>query len=83
MAKDKEIKKVDEVVAEAPKAEVVAKADPRLPLWREFVENYKKANPVKHASKEANGEFKNPPASFLGIKKELKLAKGGVKVLIY
>jgi len=57
--------------------------DPRLALWRVYVENYKKSNPVKGASKEANGEFKAPPASFIGLKKELKLANGGVKVLIY
>ncbi len=61
----------------------VAPVDPRLALWREHVENYKKENPVKAAAKQAHGEFDAPPASFQGIKKELPLANGGVRVLIY
>ncbi len=65
------------------KAEAVAPVDPRLALWREHVENYKKENPAKAALKEANGEFKTPPASFIGKKVELTLANGGVRVLIY
>ena len=77
MATDKNKKAAEEVVEKT--AEPV---DPRLALWREYVANYKKESPVKHASKEANGEFKTPPASFQGIKKELKLANGGVRVLI-
>jgi len=33
--------------------------------WESFVANYKKTNPVKGLAKEANGEFKTIPASFV------------------
>lgn len=32
--------------------------------WESFLANYKQKNPVKFASKEANGEFKKIPDSF-------------------
>lgn len=52
MAKEKESPK------EAPKA------DPRQERWEAFVKRYAVLNPVKHASKKANGEFDKIPASF-------------------
>lgn len=42
----------------------------REALWKEYVANYKKSNPVKGAAKEARGEFNNIPDSFRGIKNE-------------
>lgn len=55
---------------------------PREQLWAEFVKNYKAANPVKAAIKEANGEFKAPPASFLGKRKTVRLRGGMMKEVI-
>lgn len=65
MAKDKEIKDVEieeetkEVVGEAPVADSARSA-----RWKKFLDGYKVLNPVKFASKEANGEFKRIPDSF-------------------
>jgi len=41
-------------------------------LWQQFLKNYKVNNPVKYASKEANGEFKVIPPSFLGKVRNVK-----------
>lgn len=49
-----------------------AKADPRLPLWKEYIENYKTKNPVKYALKVKNGDFDTIPASFLGKEESVK-----------
>lgn len=56
---------------------------PREALWAEYVENYKKSNPVKFAQKEANGEFKKIHTSFQGVKKTVKLANGQVRTQIF
>lgn len=59
------IKKEKKEVKEVEVVEKVAtKADPRMADYLAFLENYKKQNPVKYAAKEANGDFKDIPASF-------------------
>ncbi len=65
MVKDKEVKieeDVKEEVVVAKKAPVAT--DARSPRWNKFVEAYKVSNPVKYASKKANGEFDKIPDSF-------------------
>lgn len=57
MPKKEETKK-----EETPKVE--SKSD-RQKRWEAYVENYKKANPVKGVAKEARGEFKVIPPSFI------------------
>ena len=52
--------------------DIVPQTEPRSEreeLWLQYIENYKKSNPVKYARKEANGEFKKIPDSFKGILK--------------
>jgi hypothetical protein len=66
------------VVEETPKAD-----SERMKLWKEYVANYKIKNPVKGASKEANGEFKVPPVSFVGKKSTTRLQNGTTRTVIY
>jgi hypothetical protein len=40
------------------------KVDPRQAKWDAFVKRYAVLNPVKYASKKANGEFDKIPDSF-------------------
>lgn len=53
----KEIKVNDTSVVKEPKGEREAR-------WVAFLEKYKAQNPVRFARLEANGEFKEIPASF-------------------
>lgn len=50
----------------------------REDLWQKFVANYKAKNPVKFALKDARGEFKNIPDTFVG---KVAVSKG--KEVIY
>lgn len=74
MAKKVEVKPQDSIAEEKSEREL---------LWAEYLENYKKKNPVKFARKEANGEFKSPPPSFKGVKTESKTSTGQVRVQIF
>ena len=49
-----------------PETDIVSKevSSDREKRWKEHVENYAKANPVKFATKKANKEFDTIPASF-------------------
>lgn len=43
---------------------IVAPKGDRQARWDKYVENYRVKNPVKYASKKANGEFDEIPVSF-------------------
>lgn len=51
-------------MSETKKEVKVAPKTDRDVKWEKFLENYAKENPVKFASKKANGEFDKIPASF-------------------
>lgn len=63
-------KEVEPVVIEAPdlpleEVEVIsAPKGAREARWAKFLEDYKVLNPVKFASKKANGEFDSIPDTF-------------------
>lgn len=77
--------KKDKIVEETSPEEVSApkESSQREKLWKEYVANYKVKNPVKGASKEANGEFDTPSVTFVGRKEVRKQQNGTTSVVIY
>jgi len=62
--KDKASKEVKEVIVEEAPVEIPVSDKGRKARWEAHLDLYKARNPVKFATKEANGEFKDIPASF-------------------